>query len=142
MEVLSNIFLILPHRRLKLLNALSLYLDWNEKINVISRKDIDNLYINHILSRPSCDRVAPKILFWIALYGSTPAIMFPQCQFHLIDSIGKKISVVNGVIEHLNWKMRMVSIFVQEVKNQYDLLYEGASCLMSFINDQYTIHAK
>lgn len=84
----------------------ALYRDWNTKINVISRKDIDNLYLNHVLHSLSCAKflgdLAPgtKILD-IGTGGGFPgiplAIFYPQCQFHLIDRTGKKIKVATEV---------------------------------------------
>ena len=84
-----------------------LYKDWNEKINVISRKDMDSLYEKHILHSLGIAKVmefAPgtKVLD-IGTGGGFPgiplAILFPEVQFTLIDSIGKKITVVNAVAE-------------------------------------------
>ena len=76
-----------------------LYPEWNEKINVISRKDIDNLYLNHILHSLSIAKflspVAGSTFLDMGTGGGFPgiplAIMFPYCHFHLIDRIGKKI---------------------------------------------------
>lgn len=82
-----------------------LYLEWNEKINVISRKDTDFLYEKHILHSLGIAKIMPfapntKVLD-IGTGGGFPgiplAIMFPDSQFTLIDSIGKKIKVVGGV---------------------------------------------
>ena len=83
----------------------SLYLEWNEKINVISRKDTDFLYEKHILHSLGIAKVmqfAPntKVLD-VGTGGGFPgiplAIMFPEVEFTLIDSIGKKIKVVQGI---------------------------------------------
>ncbi|MFO0355726.1 MAG: 16S rRNA (guanine(527)-N(7))-methyltransferase RsmG [Sphingobacteriaceae bacterium] len=82
-----------------------LYAFWNEQINVISRKDLDNFYERHVLHSLGIAKVitfAPgtKIMD-VGTGGGFPgiplAIMFPECQFHLVDSIGKKIKVVNEV---------------------------------------------
>lgn len=89
-----------------------LYKDWNEKINVISRKDTDSLYEKHILHSLGIAKVMEfadntKILD-IGTGGGFPgiplAILFPNSQFTLVDSIGKKITVVKGVAESLGLK--------------------------------------
>ncbi|NJC28253.1 16S rRNA (guanine(527)-N(7))-methyltransferase RsmG [Neolewinella antarctica] len=86
-----------------------LYRDWNAKINVISRKDIDNLYPNHILHSLAIAKVVrflpgAKILD-LGTGGGFPgiplAILFPETEFHLIDGIAKKVRVCNEVIEGL-----------------------------------------
>lgn len=89
-----------------------LYKDWNEKINVISRKDTDSLYEKHILHSLGIAKVMAfadntKVLD-IGTGGGFPgiplAILFPNAQFTLVDSIGKKITVVKGVAESLGLK--------------------------------------
>lgn len=86
-----------------------LYHDWNAKINVISRKDIDNLYEHHVLhslaiAKTVTFRPGTKILDF-GCGGGFPgiplAIMFPECKFKLIDGTGKKILVCNEVIKSL-----------------------------------------
>lgn len=90
----------------------TLYREWNEKINVISRKDIDNLYLHHVLHSLA---IAKFITFKpdtkivdLGTGGGFPgiplAILFPDCQFLLTDSINKKITVVNAIIEALELK--------------------------------------
>lgn len=89
-----------------------LYTEWNEKINVISRKDMDGLYEKHILHSLGIAKVIPfadgtKVLD-IGTGGGFPgiplAILFPEVSFTLIDSIGKKIKVVEAVSEGLGLK--------------------------------------
>lgn len=86
-----------------------LYRDWNAKINVISRKDIDNLYPNHILHSLAIAKIVrflpgAKVLD-LGTGGGFPgiplAILFPETQFHLVDGIAKKIRVCNEVIQGL-----------------------------------------
>ncbi|MBV6880814.1 16S rRNA (guanine(527)-N(7))-methyltransferase RsmG [Epilithonimonas ginsengisoli] len=90
----------------------TLYKDWNEKINVISRKDTDSLYEKHILHSLGIAKIMEfadntKVLD-IGTGGGFPgiplAILFPNAQFTLVDSIGKKITVVKGVAESLGLK--------------------------------------
>lgn len=84
-----------------------LYRDWNEKINVISRKDIDSLYEKHVLHSLSIAAVfnfpAGTDIIDIGTGGGFPgiplAIFFPEVKFHLVDSIGKKLKIVDAVTE-------------------------------------------
>ncbi len=85
----------------------ALYRDWNAKINVISRKDIDNLYVNHVLHSLAIAKVVKfrsgaRILD-LGCGGGFPgiplAILYPEVEFHLVDGIAKKIRVCNEVIE-------------------------------------------
>ncbi len=89
-----------------------IYSEWNEKINVISRKDIENLYERHILHSLSIAgfvqfKNASKIMD-LGTGGGFPgvplAILFPECRFHLVDSIGKKLKVIEAVKEELGLK--------------------------------------
>ncbi|MFM7329254.1 MAG: 16S rRNA (guanine(527)-N(7))-methyltransferase RsmG [Bacteroidota bacterium] len=84
-----------------------LYATWNERINVISRKDMDNLYINHVLHSLGIATVLRFLpdttILDVGTGGGFPgiplAILFPEARFHLVDSIGKKITVVNEVVK-------------------------------------------
>ncbi|GEO22028.1 16S rRNA (guanine(527)-N(7))-methyltransferase RsmG [Cyclobacterium qasimii] len=89
-----------------------LYVDWNSKINVISRKDMESFYIHHVLHSLGVAKLlsfepGTKILD-IGTGGGFPgiplAILFPEVQFHLVDSIGKKITVVKDVVKQLGLK--------------------------------------
>jgi len=87
----------------------NLYQNWNEKINVLSRKDMDKLYERHVLHSLSIARFHSFAnhtqILDVGTGGGFPgiplAILFPTCKFTLVDSIGKKINVVNGIIEAL-----------------------------------------
>ncbi len=86
-----------------------LYREWNEKINVISRKDIDALYVHHVLHSLAIAKVIPfrpgTRVMDVGTGGGFPgiplSIFFPETEFYLIDSIAKKIKVVNGVVAAL-----------------------------------------
>ncbi|OJV35458.1 MAG: 16S rRNA (guanine(527)-N(7))-methyltransferase RsmG [Bacteroidales bacterium 36-12] len=113
----------------------SLYFDWNSKINVISRKDIENLYLHHVLHSLSIAQVIKfkpqtKILD-IGTGGGFPgvplAILFPDCEFTLIDSIGKKIKVAQEVIDSIELKnISAKHLRVQEEKNKFDFVVSRA----------------
>lgn len=83
----------------------SLYIDWNSKINVISRKDLENFYVRHVLHSLGIAKVhqfeTESKIVDVGTGGGFPgiplAIMFPDSQFHLVDSIAKKISVVKAI---------------------------------------------
>ena len=89
-----------------------LYAEWNEKINVISRKDIDNLMLHHVLHSLAIAKFVDfkpgTEILDVGTGGGFPgiplAILFPEVNFHLVDSIGKKIKVVQGVAEALGLK--------------------------------------
>jgi len=112
-----------------------LYKEWNNKINVISRKDIDNLYINHVLHSLGIAKVTSfkpgtKILD-VGTGGGFPgiplAILFPDTQFHLVDSIGKKITVVNNVAEGLGLQnVKGEQIRAEQIKGEYDFIVSRA----------------
>lgn len=96
-------------QRQKIATLDKLYLEWNEKINVISRKDTDNFYERHVLHSLAISKIIEfkkdtKILD-IGTGGGFPgvplAIMYPECNFFLVDSIGKKVKVVNEVCKAL-----------------------------------------
>ncbi len=114
---------------------LPLYKEWNEKINVVSRKDIDNLYINHVLHSLGIAKVLSfkpgSSVLDVGTGGGFPgiplAILFPETQFHLVDSIGKKITVVNGVAESLQLKnVRAEQIRAEQLPGEYDFIVSRA----------------
>lgn len=113
----------------------ALYRDWNAKINVISRKDIDNLYSHHVLHSLGIAKVikfrpGSKIMD-IGTGGGFPgiplAILFPECQFKLIDSIGKKIKVATAVAQAIGLKnVQIEHRNVMEEKGKYDFVVSRA----------------
>ncbi len=112
-----------------------LYKEWNEKINVISRKDTDSLYEKHVLHSLGIAKVmefAPgtKVLD-IGTGGGFPgiplAILFPETQFTLIDSIGKKITVVNGVAEGIGLEnLTAIHGRAEKVKDKFHFIISRA----------------
>ncbi len=113
----------------------NIYKDWNSKINVISRKDIDNLYERHVLHSLGIAKIiqfknGTKILD-VGTGGGFPgiplAILYPDCKFHLLDSIGKKIKVVNTVVESLGLKNVLPEWGrVENLKGEFDFVVSRA----------------
>jgi 16S rRNA (guanine527-N7)-methyltransferase len=110
MDIILKYFSDFTPRQVEQFIALeALYKDWNEKINVISRKDIDSLYLKHVLHSLSIAAVVEfkpgSEIIDIGTGGGFPgiplAIFFPEVQFHLVDSIAKKLKVVSGVAEDI-----------------------------------------
>lgn len=108
MDIILKYFSEFTPRQLEQFTALEpLYKDWNEKINVISRKDIDSLYLKHVLHSLSIAAIVEfkpgSQVIDIGTGGGFPgiplAIFFPEVQFHLVDSIAKKLKVVSSIAE-------------------------------------------
>jgi 16S rRNA (guanine527-N7)-methyltransferase len=117
----------------------SLYQDWNLKINVVSRKDIDELYLRHVLHSLGIAKVVPfkdgtKILD-VGTGGGFPgiplAILFPECSFHLVDSIAKKIKVVDEVVEGLGLSnVKTTHGRVEDLSGTYHFIVSRAVAVM------------
>jgi 16S rRNA (guanine527-N7)-methyltransferase len=123
------------HQRKQFEELRSLYSFWNEKINVISRKDIDNLYINHVLHSLGIAKVIEfrksTDILDVGTGGGFPgiplAILFPDTHFHLVDSIGKKITVVKNVAEALQLNnVSAEQVRAEEIKDSYDFIVSRA----------------
>ncbi|MAP79781.1 MAG: 16S rRNA (guanine(527)-N(7))-methyltransferase RsmG [Aequorivita sp.] len=116
-----------------------LYEDWNLKINVVSRKDIDELYLRHVLHSLGIAKVqtflpGTKILD-VGTGGGFPgiplAILFPEVQFHLVDSIGKKIKVVDEVVAGLQLEnVKTTNARVETITDKYDFIVSRAVAQM------------
>jgi 16S rRNA (guanine527-N7)-methyltransferase len=113
----------------------ALYQDWNAKINVISRKDIDELYIKHVLHSLAIAKIQPfepgTYILDVGTGGGFPgiplAILFPETRFYLIDIILKKINVVKAVAEALELKnVKAEQIRAENVKGDFDFILSRA----------------
>jgi 16S rRNA (guanine527-N7)-methyltransferase len=137
MDIILKYFSDFTPGQLNQLQAIDgLYREWNEKINVISRKDIDSLYEKHVLHSLSIAAAVelPDNLQVLDLGtgGGFPgiplAIFYPEVKFHLVDSIGKKIKVVQAVAEGLGLKnVTTAHSRVEDIKNRkFDLVISRA----------------
>ncbi|WP_242091788.1 16S rRNA (guanine(527)-N(7))-methyltransferase RsmG [Aestuariivivens sediminicola] len=117
----------------------ALYKDWNLKINVVSRKDIEELYLRHVLHALGIAKVVQfrpgSRILDVGTGGGFPgvplAIMFPESSFHLVDSIGKKIKVVDEVVAGLGLtNVRTSHDRVENVEGHYDFIVSRAVAVM------------
>lgn len=117
----------------------ALYQDWNLKINVVSRKDIDELYLRHVLHSLAIAKVIQfkdgAKLMDVGTGGGFPgiplAILFPECQFHLVDSINKKLNVVREVVAGCDLQnVKVTHTRVEEIKETYDFIISRAVAAM------------
>jgi len=136
MEILTKYFTDLTGQQIDQFGRLSsLYEEWNTKINVISRKDIEQLYERHVLHSLAIARIIRfkpgTTILDVGTGGGFPgiplAIFFPETSFVLIDSIGKKIKVVNEVAAALNLRnVTAKHIRVEDVKQKFDFVVSRA----------------
>lgn len=136
MDILLKYFPDLSKQQLKQFNQLqSLYEEWNAQINVISRKDTENFYERHVLHSLAISKVMSfkdnSDILDIGTGGGFPgiplAILYPNCQFVLVDSIGKKIKVVNEVANALGLK-NVIGIHerAEKIDQQFDFIVSRA----------------
>lgn len=122
----------------------SLYKEWNAQINVISRKDIDELYTRHVLHSLGIAKViqfkAGTSIMDVGTGGGFPgiplAILFPESNFYLVDTIGKKIKVVNAVAEALALQnVEGVQKRAEKVKFEFDFIISRAVTYLPKFNN-------
>ena len=136
METILKYFPDLTETQLQQFSKLGgLYKKWNAQINVISRKDIDELYTRHVLHSLAIAKVQPfqpnSSVLDIGTGGGFPgiplAILFPETNFYLVDSIGKKIKVVQEVATALELKnVKAAHIRAEKVKGEFDFIVSRA----------------
>lgn len=141
MDIILKYFPDLTPRQVEQFTQLQqLYREWNERINVISRKDIDNLYERHVLHSLAIAKFVSfkegtKIMD-LGTGGGFPgvplAILFPECRFHLVDSINKKLNVVDAVTEAAG----ITNVFTfhkraEQMEFQYDFVVTRAVAPLS-----------
>ena len=135
-ELLLKYFPDITERQREQFAALEgLYADWNAKINVISRKDFDSLYLHHVLHSLAIARVCRFAdgarVADVGCGGGFPsvplAIMFPEVLFTAVDSIGKKITVVRGVSESLGLRnLEAVNMRFEQLPKRFDYVVSRA----------------
>lgn len=139
-DIISQYFPELTEDQIKKFEALKgLYLHWNDQINVISRKDTDQFYVRHVLHSLAIAKVqqfkpGSKVID-IGTGGGFPgiplAIMFPETDFLLVDSIGKKIKVVNEIASELGLKnVTAIHERAEKVKGEFDFIVSRAVTAM------------
>lgn len=140
MNEILKYFTDLTQKQIEQFSALKeLYFEWNEKINVISRKDIDELYTKHVLHSLAIAKVISfknetKVLD-VGTGGGFPgiplAILFPEVQFHLVDSIAKKILVVNEVSTAIGLtNLKAEAKRAEQVNSKFDFVVSRAVTAM------------
>lgn len=133
---MTNYFTFTAEQQSRMEYVVQLYHEWNEKINLVSRKDIENIFEHHILHSLS---IAKYISFTdntnlldVGTGGGFPgiplAIYFPRCHWTLIDSIGKKIRVVEDIVRQLGLtNVRCICERVEAEKGKYDFVVSRAT---------------
>ncbi len=140
MTLIQQYFPNLSEKQLNQFSQLEeLYRDWNAKINVVSRKDIEELYLRHVLHSLGIAKVIsfkPKSkVLDVGTGGGFPgiplAILFPETKFHLVDSIGKKLKVVGGITEALGLtNIKTTHGRAEDIKGEFDFIVSRAVTVM------------
>ena len=124
MKLITKYFSNLNNNQLNKFESLfGIYSDWNSKINVISRKDLDNFYLRHVLHSMSIAKFhhfsSGTSIMDLGTGGGFPgiplSILYPEVNFHLVDSISKKIKVVEDILKKLN--LKNVEIYDDRAEN-------------------------
>ncbi|WP_127846804.1 16S rRNA (guanine(527)-N(7))-methyltransferase RsmG [Psychroflexus aestuariivivens] len=145
MEIIRDHFPNLSETQKKQFSQIAeVYKDWNQKINVVSRKDIDEIYIRHVLHSLGIAKVQAFLpnsrILDVGTGGGFPgvplAILFPETEFTLVDSIGKKIKVVDEVVDALGLKnVKTVNDRVENISGEFDFIVSRAVAVMpSFVH--------
>ena len=140
MELILKYFPNLTETQINKFEALEgLYKDWNAKINVVSRKDIDELYLRHVLHSLAIAKVIQftdnSSILDVGTGGGFPgiplAILFPNCKFHLVDSINKKLKVINAVSEAIELtNIKTTHSRVEAIDETFDFIVSRAVTAM------------
>ncbi len=140
MELILKYFPNLTETQIQQFEALEhLYKEWNSKINVISRKDIDELYLRHVLHSLGIAKVINFVpgssILDVGTGGGFPgvplAILFPESQFHLVDSINKKLKVINAVCEAIELtNVKTTHSRVEAIDEHFDFIVSRAVTTM------------
>ena len=134
-EIISKYFTLTSEQKERFDALGALYTEWNGKINVISRKDIDELYVRHVLHSLAIAKVctfeAGARVVDIGCGGGFPtiplAILFPEVEFTAVDSIGKKITVVREIASALGLKnVTPINARIEAVKGEFDYVVSRA----------------
>jgi len=140
METVTNYFELSPGQIEQFSALPALYRGWNEKINLISRKDTENLEVHHILHSLAIAKVesfaAGSRILDVGTGGGFPgiplAILFPEVEFLLVDSIGKKINVVNAIATELGLtNVQALNKRAKDVEGKYDFVISRAVTRLS-----------
>jgi 16S rRNA (guanine527-N7)-methyltransferase len=136
MELIKKYFPELSEKQLEQFSKLEkVYKEWNAQINVVSRKDIDELYLRHVLHSLGIVKIQEfkpgSSVMDVGTGGGFPgiplAIMFPETKFLLVDSIGKKLKVVKAVVDELGLKnVTILHDRVENVKEKFDFIVSRA----------------
>ncbi|MES2589786.1 MAG: 16S rRNA (guanine(527)-N(7))-methyltransferase RsmG [Bacteroidota bacterium] len=139
-ELIRKYFKNLSEKQVQQFTELKeIYEFWNNQINVISRKDLDSFYERHVLHSLAIAKVidfkSNTSIMDVGTGGGFPgiplAILFPECQFHLVDSIGKKIKVVSEVAAHLKLEnVKTSHDRAENIKEKYDFIVSRAVTAM------------